>query len=42
MKTLIIEDNDILRNNIKKYLEIQSIDVDDHSTYDGATYKIMM
>ena len=42
MKVLIIEDNDILRNNIKKYLEIQKFDVEDHNKYEESTYKIMM
>jgi len=41
MKVLIIEDNDILRGNVKKYLEIKWIESDDHSKYEGATYKIM-
>lgn len=42
MKVLIIEDNDILRGNIKKYLEIQWAQVDDHSKYEESTYKIMI
>lgn len=41
MKVLIVEDNDILRWNIKKYLELKWNIVDDHSEYDGAVYKIM-
>lgn len=41
MKVLIIEDNDILRGNIKKYLEIKWLDAQDHSQYEGASYKIM-
>jgi len=41
MKILIIEDNDILRKNIKKYLEIQWVEVDDHSKYEESVYKIM-
>lgn len=41
MKVLIIEDNDILRANIKKYFEIKGIDAEDHATYEGANYKIM-
>ena len=40
MKILIIEDNDILRSNIKKYLELQEILVDEHSTFEWASYKI--
>ncbi len=41
MKVLVIEDNDILRGNVKKYLEIKWIEADDHSTYEWSTYKIM-
>lgn len=41
MKVLIIEDNDVLRGNVKKYLEIKGYTADDHSTYEGAVYKIM-
>lgn len=41
MKVLIVEDNDVLRGNVKKYLEIKGNTVEDHSTYDGAVYKIM-
>jgi len=41
MKVFIVEDNDILRNNIKKFLEIKWCSADTHSTYEGATYKIM-
>lgn len=41
MKILIIEDNDILRGNIKKYLQIQSYDVHDHASYTWAAYKII-
>jgi DNA-binding response OmpR family regulator len=33
MKVLIIEDNDILRENIKKFLEIKGCIVDDYSEY---------
>lgn len=41
MKVLIVEDNDVLRGNVKKYLEIKWNTVEDHSTYEGAVYKIM-
>lgn len=41
MKVLIVEDNDILRWNIKKYLEIKGHNADDHNSYEGAVYKIM-
>lgn len=41
MKILIIEDNDVLRENIKAFLEIQKYSVDTHSKYDGAAYKIL-
>ena len=41
MKVLIIEDNDILRNNVKKYLEIKWHVADGHETFEGASYKIM-
>lgn len=41
MKVLIIEDNDILRGNIKKYLEIKGIEAEDHNTYEESSYKIM-
>ncbi len=40
MKVLIIEDNDILRGNIKKFLEIKWFTVDDYSEYKWAIYKI--
>lgn len=39
MKILIIEDNDILRNNIKKYLEINWFDCLAHWEYQMAIYK---
>lgn len=41
MKVLIVEDNDVLRGNVKKYLEIKWNIVEDHSTYEWAVYKIM-
>lgn len=41
MKVLIIEDNDILRKNVKTYLEIKEAEVDEHSVFDWAVYKIM-
>lgn len=41
MKVLIIEDNNILRDNVKKYLEIQWIEVDTHSEYNQAINKII-
>jgi len=41
MKVLIIEDNDILRGNIKKYLEIQGAQVEDHDDFKNAVSKIM-
>jgi len=34
MRVLIIEDNDILRGNIKKYFEIKGIEADEHATYE--------
>ena len=34
MNILIIEDNDILRGNIKKYLEIKDHQVEEHKTYE--------
>jgi len=34
MKVLIIEDNDILRGNIKKYLEIKNIEAFEHPSYE--------
>lgn len=40
MKILIIEDNDILRENIKKFLEIKWFKVDSHSEYEWSIYKI--
>jgi DNA-binding response OmpR family regulator len=42
MKVLIIEDNAILRDNIKKYLEIQKFQVETHDAYTGASYKIIL
>jgi DNA-binding response OmpR family regulator len=42
MKILIIEDNDILRMNIQKYLEIQKLDVETYATYEGAYSKVKM
>ena len=41
MKVLIIEDNDILRSNVKKYLEIKWHTAEWHETFQWATYKIM-
>lgn len=41
MKVLIIEDNDVLRWNVKKYLEIKWHVAEDHNTYEWAVYKIM-
>lgn len=41
MRVLIIEDNDILRGNIKKYLEIKWHTADAHDSFEWATYKIM-
>lgn len=41
MNILVIEDNDILRNNIKKYLEIKWCDVDVYSEYRWAVFQIM-
>lgn len=41
MKVLIVEDNDVLRWNVKKYLEIKWNVADDHNTYEWAVYKIM-
>lgn len=41
MKILIIEDNDILRENIKTFLELQNIQVTEHKEYKGASYKIL-
>jgi DNA-binding response OmpR family regulator len=41
MKVLIVEDNDILRGNIKKYFEIKWINADEHPSYEWANYKIM-
>ena len=41
MKILVIEDNDILRNNIKKYLEIKWHTPEWHNSFEGASYKIM-
>jgi len=42
MNILIIEDNDILRGNIKKYLEIKDHQVEEHKTYEGSVSKIML
>lgn len=42
MNILIIEDNDILRGNIKKYLEIKDHQVEEHKTYEWAVSKIML
>jgi len=42
MKILIVEDNDILRSNIKKYFEVQGFEVDEHSSYTWSVHKIMM
>lgn len=42
MKVLIIEDNDILRENIKKFLEIKGCIVDDYSEYKWAAYQITL
>ena len=41
MKVLIIEDNDILRKNIAKYLEVKWHEPDCHETFEWSTYKIM-
>jgi len=41
MKVLIVEDNDILRSNVQKYLEIKGHSADTHDTFEGAVYKIM-
>lgn len=41
MKVLIIEDNDILRGNVKKFLEIKGHSAEDHETYQWSVYKIM-
>lgn len=41
MKILVVEDNDIVRNNILKYLEIKWDNAMWHSTFEGAVYKIM-
>lgn len=41
MKILVIEDNNILRANIEKYLQLQGSVVDTHDCYTGASYKIM-
>ena len=41
MKALIIEDNDILRSNVKKYLEIKGHTADGHGEFEWASYKIM-
>lgn len=42
MKVLIIEDNDILRDNIKKYLEFHKHSVEEHSSYTWSVNKIML
>lgn len=41
MKILIVEDNDVLRQNLKTFLELQSHTADTHATYEGAVYKIL-
>lgn len=41
MNILVIEDNQILRENLKKYFELQTFTCDIHSAYTGASYKIM-
>lgn len=41
MKILVIEDNDILRNNILKFLEIKGCEAEWHNEVHGAVYKIM-
>ena len=41
MKVLIIEDNDILRENIKKYFSLQWFTAHTHDAYTGSSYKIM-
>ncbi len=41
MKILVIEDNDVVRNNILKYIEIQGDQWFGHTEYEGATYKAM-
>lgn len=41
MRVMIIEDNDILRGNIRKYLEIKWHVADDHDSFKWATYKVM-
>jgi two-component system, OmpR family, response regulator len=41
MRILVVEDNKILRENLKKYFEIQGFRVDTHRSYTGASYKIM-
>ena len=41
MRILIIEDNDILRNNVKTFLEIKWMQVDDYNEYEWSVYKIM-
>lgn len=41
MKILVVEDNDIVRNNILKYIEIKGDTGVWHSTFKGAVYTIM-
>ncbi len=41
MKVLVIEDNDILRSNVVKYLEIKWHSADGYDSFEWATYKIM-
>lgn len=41
MKILIIEDNDVLRENIATFLDLQGISVTTHASYDGAEYLIL-
>lgn len=41
MNILVIEDNDIVRANIVKYMEIQWYSAQWHPGYDGASFKIM-
>jgi len=41
MNVLIIEDNQILRTNIEKYLHLQWYSVETHDAYTGSSYKII-
>lgn len=41
MKVLVVEDNDILRNNVKKFLEIKWHKAQGHENFEWATYEIM-